>query len=296
MSLIIEQHITHADRENVPGRNQKLIGRWDGQIGITVHGTGNFNAGTGAQMHAIWQDSDRTGSGSAIAGWVCVHAYVDDERAIATWPFDTIGYHAGDGCENATTDFGCWSTLGIEGCESSTVDRDQMQENFAELIALIHLGDNRLPWGDGHTRGKVSIDQLWQHFAVSQQINPHDCPNWLRHKPNGWGQFMLQIDAKLNALTMTTPPPPPPGLPRGMTERLAEALYGVYHDRQGNRYSFNPNGSRSKRWLQHGADSIPDGADWSKGIWPSLQSVYTEGSGKGRKILQYSDGWIDAGG
>jgi hypothetical protein len=295
MALPIKQQLTHPTRANLPKRTWKLIPHWGDQFGTTVHGTGNSNAGADAQMHANWQDSDSSGSGSAVASWVCVHAYVDDKQAIQTWPFDALGYHAGDGCENKATDFGCWSTLGIEGCEASSVDLDKMQINFAELIARVHVGDPAFDWGDGHTKGKFSTDELWQHIQVSQQIPPHHCPNWLLNKPNGWAGFMLQVDAALLNVAGITPPPPDPKLPAGMTDKLARALFGVVYDSNGARYSFNLDGSRSQRWLAHGMASVATGETWIAGTWPRLEAVYATGTGKGTKILQYSDGWLDDG-
>lgn len=291
MSVVIEKMLVPESASNCP--KQKLI-LVDGVIGGTIHGTGNFRIGTDARNQAGYQLTS-----DARARQVCCHGYVDDKVFVQTHQFDRIGWHAGDGCENPGTDYGCWSTLGIEGCESESVPLMGMLQTFADVLALIAIGDARFDWGDGHTKGKFSLEHLKQHIWVSQEVPPHDCPYKIRHM-NLWAQFMTMIDASYAKATGITPPivpvPPDVKLPTGMTLALAERLFGSTHDTNGARYSFNPDGARSKRWLEHGLQSIPAGGTWLEGTWPSIDSVYVEGSGgKGTKILQYSDGWLDDG-
>lgn len=294
MALPIKQQLISRSASNFPAG--KLILGADGLIGITIHGTGDFRPGVDAQAEANYVCFNQEARDRQVA----VHGFVDDHVFIQTLPFDNIGWHAGDGCENPATDWGCFESLGIEMCEASTVNFAQAQLNFAELIARIHLGDPVFDWGDGRTRGKVSIEQLKQHIWVSQQVPPHDCPYLIRH--NGtWAVFMTQIDAAVARLQGTTPAPPAPTpvegikLPKGLTDSLLERLYGVVRAADGHRYSYNPEGSRSKRWLSHSLKSIPAGKPWTAGAWPNLEAVFVQGEGKGTKLLQYSDGWIDDG-
>lgn len=273
-----------------------------GPLGTTVHETGNENEWADAMNQAQYVHGS-----DAVARDVAYHGTVDGGKLndagfgvfVQILPLDRIGWHAADGCNDPATDFGCFRSVGIEGCVPRGYDKDQMRWNFAQVIARIYWGDPAFDWGSGRTRGKFSIDQLKQHIQVAQNFPPHDCPNHIR-RDGAWPQLMDWVDENVELFRPNTEPPvdsnPEPGVPDGMTLSLLKRLYGSTIGPDGKTYRYNPDGPWSRRWLRRCTASIPKGQRWTAGLWPSIDSVIVIGeSGKGKRVIQYSDGYVDDG-
>jgi hypothetical protein len=144
-----------------------------GPLFIVVHETGNSSPGADAPFHIRFLRS-----AEARQNLVSYHFSVDDRVIVQGLPLDEIGFHAGDGCDNPTTDIGCFRSIGIEGCINAGADEAKMRRNYAELIARIAAGDTAFDWGSGLSRGRFDINQLKQHIEVSDPgPHQHHCPD-----------------------------------------------------------------------------------------------------------------------
>lgn len=142
---------------------------------ITVHETANTDPGADAAMH---ENFTHGGGGPET---VSFHFVVDDHEAVQLLPLDEIGWHAGDGCDDypdgvGADDIGCFASVAIETCVNSDGNWNQTLANLEELCAMIVKGDNRIDWGDGRIKNKMSQDRIAQHNAWSGK----DCPHQIR--------------------------------------------------------------------------------------------------------------------
>jgi hypothetical protein len=161
----------------------------DGQLFFVVHETGNDNPGAGAESQVAFL---RTGE--AINGPTSYHGSVDDHEFWQSLPFDEIGFHAADGCDDPDTDLGCFRGLAIEGCINSDGNESQMRRNYAEIIARIAAGDPAFDWGSGSTKGRFDIEHIKQHIQVSDPgPNQHHCPDHMLNE-GFWPTFLEMID------------------------------------------------------------------------------------------------------
>lgn len=109
-----------------PNRSQRSL-NW---TGVTQHETGNRGAGTGAAMHANWQQNGTPGHPDDKVG---VHFYVDDKEIVQTIPVNEQGVHSGD-----------WRNqqhVAIELCVNADRDAARAERNSKALCAAL------LGWG-----------------------------------------------------------------------------------------------------------------------------------------------------
>jgi len=182
--------------------NQKL--RLDpggrGGLIIVVHETANPTST--ARSEADWMVN---------TGAVSPHLVIDQTTLAQVVPLDSVGWHAGDGC-NELTDDGCFRGVAIETVVNTAQNWDVIRWNLAEVIARIALGDPMFDWGDGRTRGKFSIERIVQHNEVSDERK--NCPAQMRRE-GFWPELMRRVDVKFAEIqagtptTTTTAPPSP---------------------------------------------------------------------------------------
>ena len=154
MALPFRQSFIPWGNRNRPGTTLN-----PGPLWITVHETGNPNAGATAEMHRVFTHQ---GGGEAT---VSFHYVVDSKEAIQLLPTTEIGWHAGDCCDSRTDDLGCFASVAIETCVNAGADWNQTKRNLAELMAKIIREDSRF-----------SISRIVQHNRWSGK----DCPQRMR--------------------------------------------------------------------------------------------------------------------
>lgn len=89
---------------------------------ITVHNTDNTDPGAGAAAHNRYVRSD-----AAVQRGVSWHYTVDDRVAYQHLPTDEVGWHAGHSANS--------SSIGIEICMNSDMNKDLGYQNAAALVA-----------------------------------------------------------------------------------------------------------------------------------------------------------------
>jgi hypothetical protein len=169
---------------------------------VTVHETSNYNVGADAEMHRRFTHQ---GGGSSS---VSFHFVVDDHEAIQLLPLDEVSWHAGDGCDEypdnvGHDDIGCFASLAIETCVDAGSDWNRTKSNLAELIAMIASGDDRMAWGDGRYKNKMSVEYIAQHNNWSGK----NCPLRIRGE-GSWGNLMGMVDKAYAAITGNVEPQP----------------------------------------------------------------------------------------
>lgn len=133
---------------------------------ITVHETGNPNPGATAAMHRTFVND-----GGGPEG-VSFHLAVDDLEAIQILPFNEIGYHAGDGCNDPDRDIGCFRSVAIETAVNAPLGSAgwaKALRNLAALIALLVTEPGRFEGGAGK---RFSFERIAPH----RQWSGKDCP------------------------------------------------------------------------------------------------------------------------
>lgn len=166
----ITQDFIPAGRHNRPGR------KMDKPMYITIHDTGNKNAGADALAHAKYLKGDA--AASRPASW---HFTVDEKNIVQHLPLNEIAWHAGDGNGPGNT-----QSIGIEICEHSDGDRAKAESKAAALVAGL-LKTYKLP-----------IESVVQHNKWSGK----NCPQTIRSRPGGWEDFLQKVK---NNMTSTTP-------------------------------------------------------------------------------------------
>lgn len=172
---------------------------------ITIHETANPDAGADAEMHRVF-----THNGGGPEN-VSFHFVVDDHEAIQLLPLDTIGWHAGDGCDDypdgvGQDDIGCFASVAIETCVNRDGDWDKTIKNLEDLCVLIITGSKDIDYGDGRTKGRFSPQRLAQHNAWSGK----ECPRRIRNT-DLWPTLVKDISERVNVpVTVYTDPIPVP--------------------------------------------------------------------------------------
>lgn len=100
---------------------------------ITIHETGNKDAGAGAKNHANWLSNGADGE-------IGYHYTVDDHEIYHHIPDNEKAWHAGDGGSGT----GNLHSIGIELCVNADGDFEQTKKNAAWLVAKL-MEDYSIP-------------------------------------------------------------------------------------------------------------------------------------------------------
>ena len=174
MVNIIDEYMPRG-RPNRPGT--EMVAKY-----ITIHDTGNSNAGADARNHSHWVRTNP--DPKFLSSW---HFTVDDQIIIQQLPLTEHGWHAGDGANGP----GNLQSIGIEICENRDGQRELAERNAAWLSArLIKETPTLLPYPDC----------MKQHYHWTGQ----NCPRVIRGRPGGWEGFLAQISGFLES---KDPPP-----------------------------------------------------------------------------------------
>jgi N-acetylmuramoyl-L-alanine amidase len=166
MSIQTIQDLIPIGRPNRPGRVNPMEF-------ITIHNTGNANAGANARAHANYLKSD-----AAVRAQVSWHWTVDDTCAIQHIPNNEDAWHAGDGAGNGNR-----KSIGIEICMNSDGDLLKATDNTVLLVAQLC------------TRHNIPVVNIRQHFNWSGKA----CPQMLRSgKPYNWDTFLNKVRAVID--------------------------------------------------------------------------------------------------
>jgi N-acetylmuramoyl-L-alanine amidase CwlA len=253
VALTIKQQIIPTTNRNRPGTKLNANpAKW-----ITIHETGNYNAGAGAQMHSTFV---RNGGGSE---GVSFHMTVDDELAIQMMPLDEVAYHAGDGCDSRDTDLGCFQSVAIETCVNSDANWTVTKENLVQLCVAIIKGDSRLLFNG--TNGHFSPQRLGQHNKWSGK----NCPERLRGEgswANITGRIATGAVGQVPEPPPSTTPAPVPDILPGLSLEVARRLFGqAKGDKTGRIYKYTATGTASRMWLEDGE---------ATGEWPMIEEAW----------------------
>lgn len=247
VALTIRNGIISASNVNRPG-----VALSAGSLWVTWHTTGNTNAGADAEMHRKFV------LGGGGESTVSFHFVVDDAEAIQLLPLNEIGWHAGDGCNDRSTDLGCFASVAIELCVNRDGNWAQAKRNLVQLTAAIMMGDARIVYGGTDPR-RFSPTRIAPHQKWSGKY----CPQQLLDEgslPALSSQVAAVVGGTLPPPPPPTPTPPPPTVyPEGMDIDLARAWFGKVGE-----YEFSPGGQVSSQWIADGT---------ATGEWPSLVAV-----------------------
>lgn len=156
--------------------------------GITIHTTGNKNAGADAQAHANLQSRGNV----RVASW---QWQVDDKEAIQSYEDKRQCWHAGDGRGPGNT-----TTTAIEICVNSDGNYTQAVTNAAELTAMLM-----------RKHGIKSTAKVRQHNEFS--TFGKNCPREIRDGKAGidWPAFLAMVQSFYDggAPEPIDPPQPP---------------------------------------------------------------------------------------
>jgi N-acetylmuramoyl-L-alanine amidase CwlA len=150
-------------QDYVPVGNSNRPGRRLVATSITIHNTDNSSPGANAAAHARYMKG-----ADARQRQVSWHFTVDDKFVYQSLPTNEIGWHTARTAGNN-------SSIGIEICMNPELDVPAAYDRAALLTAWLAY------------RFKFKIPSaLRQHHDWSGK----DCPVVLRHKPNGWSDFV----------------------------------------------------------------------------------------------------------
>lgn len=156
--ITIQRHMIPAGRRNRPGgRNPDVY--------ITIHETGNTDAGADAAAHGAYLSS--SAGEAALVSW---HYTVDDHAIVQHLPDNETAYHAGDGA----TGPGNTQSIGIEICVNSDGDVEKAKANAAALVRLL-MAEHGIP-----------LANIKQHH----DWNGKNCPATIRATPGAWEEFL----------------------------------------------------------------------------------------------------------
>lgn len=156
--ITIQQHMIPAGRRNRPGgRNPDVY--------ITIHETGNTDAGADAAAHGAYLSS--SAGEAALVSW---HYTVDDHAIVQHLPDNETAYHAGDGADGP----GNVASIGIEICVNSDGDFEKAKANAAALVRLL-MAEHGIP-----------LANIKQHH----DWNGKNCPATIRSTPGAWEAFL----------------------------------------------------------------------------------------------------------
>jgi len=173
--MTIQQKLVPAGLKNNPNCNMRSIGH------VTIHTTGNRNAGATAKMHADYQYNGSSGSQTS---W---HYTVDSKEIWQSLEDARACWHAGDGSGD-----GNYTSIGIEICVNDKASFAQACANAAWLAATLLK------------RHGLTVDKVVQHNHWSGK----DCPKELRSGEWGvtWDKFVADVKQCL-AMLNTDPVP-----------------------------------------------------------------------------------------
>ena len=156
--ITIQQDIIPAGRRNRPGgRNPDVY--------ITIHETGNTDAGADAEAHGKYLTS--SAGEASLTSW---HYTVDDHAIVQHLPDNETAYHAGDGADGP----GNATSIGIEICVNADGDFAKAKENAAALVRLL-MSEYFIP-----------LANVVQH----NRWNGKNCPAAIRATPGAWEDFL----------------------------------------------------------------------------------------------------------
>ena len=156
--ITIQQDIIPAGRRNRPGgRNPDVY--------ITIHETGNTDAGADAEAHGKYLTS--SAGEASLTSW---HYTVDDHAIVQHLPDNETAYHAGDGAGGP----GNATSIGIEICVNQDGDFEAARANAAALVRLL-MAEHGIPLGN-----------IKQHH----DWNGKNCPATIRATPGAWEAFL----------------------------------------------------------------------------------------------------------
>jgi N-acetylmuramoyl-L-alanine amidase CwlA len=167
--LNIVQDFIPVGSSNRPGKKLSATS-------ITIHNTDNTSKGANAAAHARYQKGP-----DARQRQVSWHFTVDDTSVYQSLPTNEIGWHT-------ATAVGNNSSIGIEICMNSDLNVPAAYQRAALLAAVIAFQN-----------GINVPDKIVQHNFWSGK----DCPIVLRHPPQGWQNFLAQIQQAYSGLTPT---------------------------------------------------------------------------------------------
>ena len=154
----IQQHIIPAGRRNRPGgRNPDAY--------ITIHETGNTDAGADAEAHGKYLAG--SAGEASLTSW---HYTVDDHAIVQHLPDNETAYHAGDGAGGP----GNATSIGIEICVNQDGDFEAARANAAALVRLL-MAEHGIP------RANIKQHHDW---------NGKNCPATIRGTPGAWEAFL----------------------------------------------------------------------------------------------------------
>ena len=196
----ISQDFIPQGRRNRPGRSNPMEF-------ITIHNTGNTNAGSNARAHARYILGNT--AANLPVSW---HYTVDNTEIWQHLPDNEDAFHAADG-----SGAGNRRSIGIEICENSDGNLQKATENAVWLTAqLCH-------------KYNISVDNIRQH---NHWRPTSGCPSRLRRgQPYSWEVFISNVAAELAKLNKPAPPPPPPPQPPQQTAGLFRVQVGAYRVR-----------------------------------------------------------------
>ena len=156
--ITIQQNIIPAGRRNRPGgRNPDVY--------ITIHETGNTDAGADAEAHGKYLASNA--GEASLTSW---HYTVDDHAIVQHLPDNETAYHAGDGAGGP----GNATSIGVEICVNSDGDFARAKANAAALVRLL-MAEHGIP-----------LANVVQH----NRWNGKNCPAAIRATPGAWEAFL----------------------------------------------------------------------------------------------------------
>lgn len=271
---IIHKFIPETNRNYVP----TLLNQ-SGDLGIIVHETGNTRAGASAASEAKFSVEQHGGEHQ-----VSYHFAVDHLGAYQMIPLNRIGYHAGDGCNSRSEDYGCFASVAIETVVGdNNKNKDATRRNLIVLMAMILRGDKSIDFG-GTDPSRFKIHRIFPHKKVSSYSK--DCPRFMLE--DGFVPKLQPLVTQELAGTVLPPPPPPRTLlsyPEGMDASIAKFLFGRAMGNDGVTYAFSESGSISKIWLENGKKVQR---------FPKLVSVqvHRDSETDWRKYFVFSDGSV----
>ena len=175
MAVSIIEQIISSTNANRPGGNYT-------KSYITIHETGNKDAGAGAKNHANWLSNGANGE-------IGYHYTVDDHEIYHHIPDNEKAWHAGDGGLGT----GNLHSIGIELCVNADGDFEQTKKNAAWLVAKL-MKDNSIPIGN-----------VVQHNHWSGK----NCPQTIR-ETGTWDAFLAMCQAEYDG-GQPSPAPAPSG-------------------------------------------------------------------------------------
>ncbi len=156
--VTIQRNIIPAGRRNRPGGSNP-------DTYITIHETGNTDAGADAAAHGAYLAG--SAGEAALVSW---HYTVDDHAIVQHLPDNETAYHAGDGA----TGPGNTQSIGIEICVNSDGDFEKAKANAAALVRLL-MAEHGIP-----------LANIKQHH----DWNGKNCPATIRATPGAWEEFL----------------------------------------------------------------------------------------------------------